>query len=192
MLRMLKRFLQRLLVAAVDIFSVCWDAALRIAEEIGQDLEVGEFVGGRKQGTAAGGSNPLDRPDAGEGGGREPAFGATYPRSQPTRAAPHRPSIGRLLRCQLRSVDLTRSHLFEPLKRNSLNALVCKRAGLRRDRSRRAGNAACQQTNEKRHHSKKSLGPHNLIAIAGVSRCPALSQRIKKGTANCRPPIRRV
>ena len=29
--------------------------------------------------TAAGRSNPLDRPDAGEGGGSKPAFGATYP-----------------------------------------------------------------------------------------------------------------
>jgi hypothetical protein len=30
-------------------------------------------------GTTAGGSNPLDRPDAGEGGGREPAFCAADP-----------------------------------------------------------------------------------------------------------------
>jgi hypothetical protein len=32
-----------------------------------------------RAGTAAGGSNPLDRLDAGEGGGREPAFGAADP-----------------------------------------------------------------------------------------------------------------
>ncbi len=36
--------------------------------------------GGRLDaGTATGGSNPLDRPDAGEGGGSEPSFGTTYP-----------------------------------------------------------------------------------------------------------------
>ena len=38
---------------------------------------------------AAGRSNPLDRPDAGEGRGGEPALGATYPRGPPTRAASH-------------------------------------------------------------------------------------------------------
>src|SRR5436190_2925239 len=48
--------------------------------------------GGRADaGTAARGSNPLDRTDAREGGGSEPAFGATYPGSPPTRAASHTP-----------------------------------------------------------------------------------------------------
>src|ERR1035437_1593667 len=38
---------------------------------------------------AAGRNNPLDRPDAGESRRGEPAFGATYSRSPPTRAASH-------------------------------------------------------------------------------------------------------
>src|SRR5258705_1170205 len=38
---------------------------------------------------AAGRSNPLDQPDAGEGYRGEPALGATYPRGPPTRAASH-------------------------------------------------------------------------------------------------------
>jgi hypothetical protein len=38
---------------------------------------------------AAGRNNPLDRPDAGESRRGEPAFGATYSRSTPTRAASH-------------------------------------------------------------------------------------------------------
>ena len=47
--------------------------------------------------TAAGRSNPLDRPDAGEGSGCEPAFGATYPRGPPTRTAsyPHVQAVDR-------------------------------------------------------------------------------------------------
>jgi transposase len=46
--------------------------------------------GGRSRAwTAAGRRNPLDRPDVGEGGGGKSAFGATYSRGPPTRAASH-------------------------------------------------------------------------------------------------------
>src|SRR6266404_9377170 len=38
-------------------------------------------------GAAAGRSDPLDRPDAGQGGGGKPAIGAARPRSASTRAA---------------------------------------------------------------------------------------------------------
>ena len=40
-------------------------------------------------GKATGRRNPLDRSNAGESGGSEPAIGATYPRGPPTRAASH-------------------------------------------------------------------------------------------------------
>ena len=47
-------------------------------------------AGGRSDARpAAGRCNPLDRPDAGESGRREPAFGATHLASPPTGAASH-------------------------------------------------------------------------------------------------------
>ena len=62
------------------------DAQARQTTAAGRHRAEGGRPGAR---AAAGRSNPLDRPDAGEGGRSEPAFGATYPRGPPTRAAPH-------------------------------------------------------------------------------------------------------
>ena len=44
--------------------------------------------GGRLDAGTATGSNPLDRPDAGEGGGSRPSFGTTYHEAH--QLAPHR------------------------------------------------------------------------------------------------------
>ena len=50
---------------------------------------------------AAGGSQPLDRSDAGEGGGREFAIGATHPRGPSTRPPSH-PNVQAVERSQVR------------------------------------------------------------------------------------------